>query len=894
MKGFIDIKDLKEERILVESAEEFDQSIFFYGYQQVQILLDHIIEENIRRREKRYGCSVGGWEDEFQLHNMISFEGRRGTGKTSMMMSVRKALQSGEENGLLSKENQRQCEFVVLDYIDASMLEGEEELFPYILANMFTKLREYTKEENWQRDYDRQSIFALFDEVYGNYLDIKILTKQEGSISPIEQLTKLSNSQILKQNVRRLVERYLQYMRSKQGRDEGKRCWKYNFLVITIDDLDMHIQGKTGSPYEMLEMLHRYFMIPGVIILLTYHHSELHMGCEKYFRQIDSSRVDMKKTRSFITKMTTEYLNKVLPIYSRVHMLSMRKRDYEEWGELRIKISREDVKDLLGCYTDLLWEGIEKSEICLTQKRFVFLLIAAVAGVYYDVQGRKKHFCEPRTLRQLVQIYSFYRNMNDIKLKSEKDDSLKLEMIYKEILDDVYFRASAEMLMDKESTQFRSYLELPLSRRNEEILRDIQNLYRTQQMQDISVGMHSRKKMPLNGYGDLTYALYLAGRSEIFSKGLICCILNSETIMLTLYRRKMTLAENKEDKCPYRDKLLKIIGDSAVGRWSNFCLPPVVVQDTSQIAKNAQDYEVLKEDNSLLEVGMIKIKGVQKKLWKFSLVSEVDEHKLAAQLQMIEIFGMFYENVSTRMDEKSTMDGFEVEFKTGSSSLSMMVDMDGEKQRSFYELEFYFTDACFDIFGFVTNLLRGEDYYRQLHKNLFKAYEKYWEQLFDGASEEEKKRFGSAESFLKKHSLQKRFQRWYQETDGFALPIESFDMMYNIFKRCYQKLELMPLYVHDILPYIMRVYKEVGQNLQAEDEFYFSNADGTLLPSDKGFYKPYVECPFISYMDVEALKMNSGEREIEGKEFDFKVQFMNMLDRLLPLVQASQEKSDYD
>lgn len=96
-------------------------------------------------------------------------------------------------------------------------------------------------------------------------------------------MTKLSNSQVMETRICELVKEYLDYMqRDRNGYGNGRNA----FLVITIDDVDMHFQKEGSSPYEMLETLHRYLMIPGVIIMLSYNYLDLYQGCEKHFYEL--------------------------------------------------------------------------------------------------------------------------------------------------------------------------------------------------------------------------------------------------------------------------------------------------------------------------------------------------------------------------------------------------------------------------------------------------------------------------------------------------------------------------------------------------------------------------------------------------------------------------------
>ena len=68
-------------------------------------------------------------------------------------------------------------------------------------------------------------------------------------------------------------------------------------------------------------------MIPNVIILLTYDYQNLCQGCENISMNFSMQRDSYGNGGTeYIKERTVEYLNKVLPNYTRVHMPLLRKR----------------------------------------------------------------------------------------------------------------------------------------------------------------------------------------------------------------------------------------------------------------------------------------------------------------------------------------------------------------------------------------------------------------------------------------------------------------------------------------------------------------------------------------------------------------------------------------
>lgn len=191
------LSKLDREEVVIEKYTEFKDSIFNPVYQKTEILLQNIIKENQRYYDS---CSEGLPKQE--LGNIISFEGRRGTGKSSSMRSVQEALKDYKNNDFFKssedcKKNNINCYFHVLDIIDASTLEEEENFLEVVLASMFVDLRAKTHErEAFEKNafelenasspdkkplYKRECIYAWLDNIremrllqaFGNNGDIR-------------------------------------------------------------------------------------------------------------------------------------------------------------------------------------------------------------------------------------------------------------------------------------------------------------------------------------------------------------------------------------------------------------------------------------------------------------------------------------------------------------------------------------------------------------------------------------------------------------------------------------------------------------------------------------------------------------------------------------------------
>ena len=159
MKTVIKAEKLKESLAVLESSRQFDGSLFNLVYNKAALLINQLIQSQINTSDSQKSMMVRN-----TIENIISFQGRRGTGKTSAMLSVREAMKQRdvrsrwwraleyigsekreekheydeeyecEYEDRYVKEDDPKCSFVVIDYIDASMLERGEDILELILA----------------------------------------------------------------------------------------------------------------------------------------------------------------------------------------------------------------------------------------------------------------------------------------------------------------------------------------------------------------------------------------------------------------------------------------------------------------------------------------------------------------------------------------------------------------------------------------------------------------------------------------------------------------------------------------------------------------------------------------------------------------------------------------
>ena len=866
------LSNLQEERIIVEQ-DNIDESVFSPIYEKARNLVKAIRSNDIA------GTVDHGTirQEKLQIVNTISFEGRRGTGKTSAMMSFCRELEEQKQG--------KEHPFIVLDYIDASALEKGESILEIVLANMYQKLEECTARNGGSAYLDNKTrtILRKFEEIFTaiNFIgERKDRSGRRVDVSPLSGLERLSNSQKLKKQVYELVKEFVSI---------NNNTFEEVSLVIPIDDIDMCFQSDEPSVYEVMETLHRYLMIPKVIILLTYDYPELLSGCEKHFAQMYYKRHtitdDQKK---HINEAANRYLEKVLPTYARIHLPSQQKRDYSDQNNIQVCIdmTKDDEKKYLGGFVGFIPD--KDKEVTLNPKKFAFLLKAANCGLFYDSCGEKRHYVEPSDFRDMVHIVTMCKQLSRMFVKNKEAED---DIVFKELFDDLYFRFARIHLNPREYERYNNYLKVNIERRSRDILKDISRDIQEKKDSNKKVVRESSNRDNYDNnknewseirfvgagecesysYGELLYGLYLASHSEAFSKPLIWCILESYTIMLTKLYRAVNRAERKTWKGDDSDILYKpeevslymsdneaykiikgIIGLSISSSWSNCFVPKIASSyHGKKRSVNTHNFNVPGGSRSSRAGAIRFMYSDSGYSWEFKPKKAEEEKEII--IQTIEIMCMFFSDVKS-VDDKA---GFAIKIGPEINGISKEEERMHESADQFREAKkekyftFTFSDACFNIMNFVSNLYMGEEFFYLLYHES-KMNLKYYLKEFFGINDAE------IDKWVSEYSLYKKFLKWKDDSDAFnggryAMPLYSFDMMYNIMKRQYLKVKpyngFKVVDSHGFLNSLLKTYEDLYKSLSKQDEFYFCFDEMSKNNKERHFLaKTFEKSPFIEYM----------------------------------------------
>lgn len=539
-----------------ERIEDFDHSFFRDNYYTAFALTEKVLARSQKMEQK-------GNTGQEKLYNIITFCGERGSGKTSVMDSIVGVLRDepkgyrefvknyeqsekkgtkSEESGL--KELLDTYEFICMDMIDASLLEEKEDILDVILSKMYQKVRMDPRKVNkcllWETDQgetcSKDDIYRMFEGIDQNKRQFqrRMDKPYDTGESSVEKLSNLAGSMNIRERMQKLIVAYLELL--------GMNNKKNQYLVISIDDLDMH-----GNAYAMLEQLHRYLMIPKVIIYLTVSEREIQSVCKKHFEKIyeDSD------------ELALSYLEKVLPYSRRIYLPATFSGDF-------FNVLAGESPDMEG----------------YPVKRFLLREIVRKTWVFYDGCGWETHFYEIENLRTLINTYYLLDGMEDYGAeevvqageKKLKEHLTTLDLNFEKLRNNVVGRMAAKKLDSGTSREiFRKYYKEDFSSNGEYLVREIAKI--------------TGGKVPNYNYGELLGSLDVLEKKCQELKPLIQCVLALATIELTQNYIYAFIEEDKNSQ----EKWNEYISDSVIGSWGNQMLPKIKgkekVSDTAYVSK---------------------------------------------------------------------------------------------------------------------------------------------------------------------------------------------------------------------------------------------------------------------------------------------------------------------
>lgn len=853
-----------------EFKDSFYKTIYKEAFLQLNDIINHFKKDDKNRKLRLgngyYDNIIANADSNYErFSNIITFIGKRGSGKSSAMLSFMEALKhyysckKMTNNKLFYEfENIELPLFTCLDCIDGSLLEHGEDIFKIVLAQMYQKFIDLDKDNGIRKEgdfaYRKRELLLQLEGIYRTVCDIERMENKDISTdgSYISSLQSLSSSQKVKKDFKELIQKFTSIMKYERlGILEESND---HFVIITIDDIDLNI----SNGFSMLEKIHRYCMVQNVIVLLSVDIEQMLSIVSKNFYKV-LPKVDklLRDGADQVYRLSTDYLNKVMPVNYRLYLPEI--SNYSSSHSVFVGTEDLSIKEtiLTGLYKKI--------------------------GIYFDSRGIKQHFYEPKSMRELSCFYLMLEAMKPVELHdiyfysqiNKNADSLVSlwEENYMLLTADLRYRIAIEKLyIDKEVYHLCEILEKEDIRRAKD---EIVNFYNEKKQVDSLAGCNCKyrckrcENRPENSYnidnnignysyGQLIEAIYNLGRIEEGRyKPLVHYLLGYLSYAFTrlyIYEKfEMEFNGNKIEKGTFKS----LVGANIIDNWSRLIMPSSLDLRNESIdepfptgndtSNRAFEYFANFKDVTLTNILDFSLKTIDNASKNFTNIAKL--------IRNVELRVLLFSNIredgqngiiksdyiAWTFDIDSSLDGsFHLSFKPqidGISNISLVGD--------------------FSILNFIVNSMDAVYLLNKVEQNLIECLAKKYN-LYTKKKQLDK----NFEKALKQYSLKTKYENWEKKfgKSSVPLPIYWVDFTYNILKRTKRIMSnefLISKKSDDAFLCIQKVLESIKKQLGDQQSFY---------KNDYRLMERFTKCPVVEYF-LESTDNSQTEND-DKKEFN--------------------------
>lgn len=247
-----------------------------------------------------------------KIPSIVAFCGDRGEGKSSCMETVRHIIGHTTEEqvaGYLANQYPTisTTKFHILETIDPAFFDKNHNVLELVLGQMFTKFKERIDSYNpVEKKQNRESSIRLQECFHKAKWCLTQMEKGiQAGYDPIEELDALAAGMSLREEMDRLIDEYLKFFS-----EEGANA-EHNFLVISIDDLDLNV----GEAYVMAEQIRKYLVSKQCLLLVSLKVEQLIEVIANYLNNQAAPNKSLDAPA-----MAAKYVTKLIPTENRINM----------------------------------------------------------------------------------------------------------------------------------------------------------------------------------------------------------------------------------------------------------------------------------------------------------------------------------------------------------------------------------------------------------------------------------------------------------------------------------------------------------------------------------------------------------------------------------------------
>ena len=358
-----------QEDVVVVEEQDYGESIFSEQY----ILALRQIEKMLSQPKEN-------------IPSIVAFCGDRGEGKSSCMETVRHIIAHktdehvanylGEQYPTINTTN-----FHILETIDPAFFDERHNVLELVLGQMFSKFKErIEKYEAAEKKQKREASMRLQECFHKAKWCLTQMEKGiQAGYDPIEELDALAAGMSLREEMDRLISEYLTFF-SEDGAEA-----EHNFLVISIDDLDLNV----GEAYVMAEQIRKYLVSKQCLLLVSLKVEQLIEVIANYLNNQAAPNKSLDAPA-----MAAKYVTKLIPTENRINMPKI-----YDLCDMQLKVYKNK-------------EDQQPKDYNSVKEAVVQLIYMKARFLFYNSKGSVSPIV-PNNLRSLRHLLGMLLNMND-------------------------------------------------------------------------------------------------------------------------------------------------------------------------------------------------------------------------------------------------------------------------------------------------------------------------------------------------------------------------------------------------------------------------------------------------------------------------------------------------
>ena len=516
-------------------------------------------------------------------------------------------------------------------------------------------------------------------------------------------------------------------------------------------------------------------------------------------------------------------------------------------------------------------------------KKAIFVLVAQKTMVRYDIEGKKRHFMEPESLRKLNDFWILRQSMDDLPNERDKNFLEILDFNYRRSMDDLLFRYAEEYLTHREAKFFLELSETDIRRRGEVIVIDFLH----------KISKISKKEMYFTvldegeyhhifekdysifkySYGELMRVFYFLGREDIYDKNLVRALLAMYTLVLTkiFYRCKL----GKDSQCKNNYEILKtLISGSVSGSWSRYIFPELDLTTYLRTEQNERYFSGCSKDISLIRKYLLLSKKAydlintlpesiaQKKSKKSSAKNQEENNFLINKLEETtsklcnEMYRQFVLLIFLTVKRKYSfrIPASESE-KLKSSVTQNAAELMLTKPDTNFVIEFTKGQVDYNILNFINNTFIYEEILKEFVNAIWNMIKDKTKEFLPKKDQYILSRVSIERIIAELENTENGFysdmKHWKTKSGGAVVPFYSTDIFYNMLKRMTRKQTLHSkdtISPKELYYSMCKSLKYIETCLDANDQWYSDNKNYRFIEKLGDIFRETLDRVFFQRM----------------------------------------------